>query len=61
MRLLFDQNLSFKLCQIVADLFPESSHVRAHGLSEVADLLRRHAETIQSFEGDDGTVCLEIY
>jgi predicted nuclease of predicted toxin-antitoxin system len=32
-----DQNLSFKLCQMVADLFPDSSHVRAHELSEVAD------------------------
>jgi predicted nuclease of predicted toxin-antitoxin system len=110
MRLLFDQNLSFKLCQIVADLFPQSSHVRSHGLSEVADralwefakangfaivtqdadfaelaallgsppkviwlrtgnqmtvviadLLRRHAETIQAFESDDGAACLEIY
>ncbi|WP_245481508.1 DUF5615 family PIN-like protein [Bradyrhizobium sp. LVM 105] len=91
-------------------MFPQSSHVRSHGLSEVADralwefakangfaivtqdadfaelaallgpppkviwlrtgnqmtaaiadLLRRHAETIQSFERDDGTACLEIY
>ena len=97
MRLLFDQNLSFKLCSMVADLFPDSSHVRSHGLSEVADralwefakaelaglmgsppkviwlragnqttatiadLLRRHAPTIQSFEGDENTACLEIY
>jgi predicted nuclease of predicted toxin-antitoxin system len=37
MKLLFDQNLSFKLCQTVADLFPESEHVRLLGLSEVAD------------------------
>ncbi|WP_298881668.1 DUF5615 family PIN-like protein [uncultured Bradyrhizobium sp.] len=37
MRLLFDQNLSFKLCQMIADLFPDSSHARSHGLSEVAD------------------------
>jgi predicted nuclease of predicted toxin-antitoxin system len=37
MKLLFDQNLSFKLCQIVADLFPESKHVRLLGLSEVGD------------------------
>ncbi len=28
MKLLFDQNLSFKLCQRLADLFPEFSHVR---------------------------------
>jgi predicted nuclease of predicted toxin-antitoxin system len=110
MKLLFDQNLSFKLCQTIADIFPDSSHVRSHELSEVADrvlwefakannfaivtqdvdfadlagllgsppkviwlrtgnqttaaiaaLLRRHAQTILSFEGDGGAVCLEIY
>jgi predicted nuclease of predicted toxin-antitoxin system len=37
MKLLFDQNLSFKLCQTVADLFPQSNHVRLLGLSEVGD------------------------
>jgi predicted nuclease of predicted toxin-antitoxin system len=37
MKLLFDQNLSFKLCQTIADLFPESSHVGLLGLSEVSD------------------------
>lgn len=37
MKLLFDQNLSFKLCQMIADLFPDSSHVRLLGLSEGAD------------------------
>ena len=37
MKLLFDQNLSFKLCQTVADLFPESRHVRLLGLSDVDD------------------------
>jgi predicted nuclease of predicted toxin-antitoxin system len=37
MKLLFDQNLSFKLCQNIADLFPESNHVRLLGLSEVGD------------------------
>jgi predicted nuclease of predicted toxin-antitoxin system len=31
MKLLFDQNLSFKLCQNLADLFPESNHVRLLG------------------------------
>lgn len=39
MKLLFDQNLSFRLCQIVADLFPESNHVRLLGLSEAGDQL----------------------
>lgn len=37
MKLLLDQNLSFKLCQLLADLFPESGHVRLLGLSEVSD------------------------
>lgn len=37
MKRLFDQNFSFKLCQVVADLFPESNHVRLLGLSEVSD------------------------
>ncbi len=37
MKLLFDQNLSFKLCQIMADLFPASNHVRLLGLSEAGD------------------------
>ena len=37
MKLLFDQNLSFKLCETVADLFPDSVHVRTLGLSEVGD------------------------
>jgi predicted nuclease of predicted toxin-antitoxin system len=37
MKLLFDQNLSFKLCQTVADLFPESNRVRLLGLSEAGD------------------------
>lgn len=114
MKLLFDQNLSFKLCQTIADLFPDSSHARLLGLSEAADrvlwdfaktngfktngfaivsqdvdfaemaglfgappkviwlragnqttsavseLLRRHADTIQSFDNDDAA-CLEIY
>jgi predicted nuclease of predicted toxin-antitoxin system len=37
MKLLFDQNLSFKLCQRLADLFPGSDHVRSLGLAEVND------------------------
>ena len=37
MKLLFDQNLSFKLCQALADLFPGSDHARLLGLSEVGD------------------------
>lgn len=37
MKLLFDQNLSFRLCHAVADLFPGSSHVRTLHLEESAD------------------------
>ena len=37
MRLLFDQNLSFKLCQQLVDLFPQSSQVRMLGLAEADD------------------------
>jgi predicted nuclease of predicted toxin-antitoxin system len=32
MKLLFDQNLSFKLCALLADLFPGSKSVRELGL-----------------------------
>ena len=37
MRLLFDQNLSFKLCRHLADLFPGSTQVRLIGLAEADD------------------------
>ena len=37
MKLLFDQNLSFKLCQAMADLFPGSSQVRLLGMAEADD------------------------
>jgi predicted nuclease of predicted toxin-antitoxin system len=37
MKLLFDQNLSFKLCQRLNDLFPGSAQVRVLGLHEADD------------------------
>ncbi len=37
MKLLFDQNLSRKLTNRLADLFPDSSHVQFHGLAEKTD------------------------
>jgi predicted nuclease of predicted toxin-antitoxin system len=37
MKLLFDQNLSFKLCPSIADVFPESNQVGLLGLSEADD------------------------
>jgi predicted nuclease of predicted toxin-antitoxin system len=37
MKLLFDQNLSFKLCRLVADVFPESNQIRLIGMEEAED------------------------
>ena len=37
MKLLFDQNLIFKLCRKLADLFPDSNHIRLLGLEEGSD------------------------
>lgn len=37
MKLLFDQNLSRKLVTRLADLFPDSSHVQFHNLTEADD------------------------
>jgi predicted nuclease of predicted toxin-antitoxin system len=37
MRLLLDQNLSFKLCRLLVDVFPGSTHVGALGLARADD------------------------
>jgi len=37
LKLLFDQNLSRKLVNRLADIFPESSHVQFHNLAEKTD------------------------
>lgn len=37
MKLLFDQNLSRKLTNRLADIFPNSSHVQFHDLAEKTD------------------------
>lgn len=37
MKLLFDQNLSFKLCARLADVFPGSDQVRRLGLDQAVD------------------------
>jgi len=39
MKLLFDQNLSFKLCTLLSDLFPDSKQVREIGLDRSDDLI----------------------
>ena len=46
MKLLFDQNLSYKLCARLADLFPDSNQVRCLGLDEADDrTIWQHART----------------
>jgi predicted nuclease of predicted toxin-antitoxin system len=37
MKLLFDQNLSFKLCRQLVDIFPDSQQVRLLGMEESDD------------------------
>ena len=39
MKLLFDENLSYKLAQLLEDLFPNSIHVRDVGLKAAVDPL----------------------
>jgi predicted nuclease of predicted toxin-antitoxin system len=56
MKLLFDQNLSFKLCRQLADLFPGSSQVRQLGLDQADDrAVWRYAKT------DPTAACLELF
>jgi predicted nuclease of predicted toxin-antitoxin system len=57
MKLLFDQNLSFKLCQLLIDVFPGSSQVRLLGMDEAQDeVIWQHAKanhfTIVSQDAD---------
>jgi predicted nuclease of predicted toxin-antitoxin system len=37
LRLLFDANISYKLVEVLADLFPDSSHVSLPGLGRTRD------------------------
>ena len=37
MKLLFDQNLSFKLAEIVSSAFPDSNHLRDFNLARASD------------------------
>src|SRR4051812_939427 len=39
MKLLFDQNLSFKLCHLLSELFPGSHQTRQAGLDIADDLI----------------------
>ncbi|MDX2039603.1 MAG: DUF5615 family PIN-like protein [Acidobacteriota bacterium] len=45
MKLLFDQNLSFRLVKQLSDLFPDSDHVRLLGMEQKDDkLIWQHAK-----------------
>jgi len=57
MKLLFDQNLSFKLCQQLSDLFPQSSQVRLLKLDRADDravweFAKANGYTLVSFDSD---------
>lgn len=54
MKLLFDENLSFKLCERIGDLFPGSSQVRLAGLSKADD------RTVWSYAGGNGFVLVTL-
>lgn len=54
MKLLFDQNLSFKLCEKLADLFPGSSQARLAGLETADD------RAIWRFAGDNGFTLVSL-
>ena len=61
MKLLFDENLSHKLVRLLADLFPDSVHVRDVGLkaaddSEVWKYAQDNSSLICS-KDSDGTDC----
>lgn len=48
MRLLFDNNLSFRLKRLLSDVFPESAHVTDEGFGDDRD------ETVWFFARDNG-------
>ena len=50
MKLLFDQNLSYRLCAKLRDIFPDSSQVRLLGLD------RRHEDEIWQYARQHGFV-----
>ncbi len=57
MKLLFDENLSFKLCERLTSLFPGSSQVRLLGLAEaddrsIWDYAGIHGFTLVSLDAD---------
>ena len=54
MKLLFDENLSFKLCALLSDLFPDSSQVRLLGLDHADD------RAVWQYAGDNGFTIVSL-
>ena len=57
MKLLFDQNISFRLIKRIIDLFPDSKQVRELGLenstdTEIFDFVKRNDFAIVTFDSD---------
>ncbi len=57
MKLLFDQNISFRLIKRIIDLFPDSKQVRELGLknssdTEIHDFAKIHDFAIVTFDSD---------
>jgi len=57
MKLLFDQNISFRLIKRIIDLFPDSKQVRELGLEnstdlEIFDFAKRNDFAIVTFDSD---------
>ncbi len=57
MKLLFDQNISYRLIKLINDLFPESKQVRELGLenstdSEIFEYAKRNDYAIVTFDSD---------
>lgn len=57
MKLLLDENLSERVVPQILDLYPDSTHVKSHGLIHSSDILiwsfaQRHGYTIVSKDAD---------
>jgi len=49
MKLLFDENLSFRLCERLQDLFPGSTQVHVAGLAEADDRMIWDYASVRGF------------
>ena len=57
MKLLFDQNISFRVTKLISDFFPEAKQVKGVGLENAGDVeiwqfAKRNKYTIVTFDSD---------